>query len=225
MTAQASATTTGSSHRSAGWAAIASGVIGIMAFGSLTAAVQVRSEVLPHAGDLMFRAHDVGLILQSLFLVPVAFGLHALSPRWTPGVSRAMLAVGVVSLSSMVLLLSLVFVTVVWDALYTVPQAVLGVWLMVVNRRLSRALPRGLTWLGTVAGLGLALVGIFPLAYPIFVEPVGFRGPSTDDAAPPTTTANIIIHLVLYIGTFMGVATFPIWTILLGRRMLREGRS
>ena len=219
MTTPPTTTITGSTYRLAGWAAIASGVIGIMAFGLLVAALG------PHwsggAGNLMFRTYDAGVILQSLFMIPVAFGLHALARQRTLGMSRATLAVGVVALSGIVLLVSLIFVNVVWDVLYMIPQGILGVWLVVVNRLMSRVLPRGLTRLGTVAGLGLVLVGTFPLAFAIFVDPVGLHGPIPDDQPFPETTANGIIHIVLLIGTLMGVSTYPIWTILLGRRLLR----
>ena len=53
--------------------------------------------------DLMFKAHHVGVILQYLFMFPVAFGLHTLARQRFPGVSRATLAAGVVSLSFIVL--------------------------------------------------------------------------------------------------------------------------
>jgi len=92
---------------------------------------------------------------------------------------------------------------------------------MVVNRRLSSVLPRSLTRFGTVVGFGLLLVGTFPLAYGIFVDPIGLRGPVPHDYPNLETTANAITHIVLLVGTFMGVVTYPIWTILLGRQLLR----
>lgn len=92
---------------------------------------------------------------------------------------------------------------------------------MVVNRRLASVLPRGLTWFGMVVGFGLLLVGTFPLAYAIFVDPIGLYGPVPLDYPHPKTTANFIIHDVFFVGTVLGVWTYPIWTILLGRRLLR----
>jgi hypothetical protein len=224
MTTLPAATIAGSPYRSAGWAAITSGVFGIMAFGVLFLAVNLMLQKRPELFelmDLMFKTHHVGIILQYVFLIPVAFVLHTLARQQFPGLSRATLAVGVVSLSLIVLCALLFIVNVVADDLYTVPQGVLGGWLMVVSRRLSTVLPRGLMRFGMVVGFGLLLVGTFPLAYGIFVDPIGLRGPVPPDYPNPETPANTIIHLVFYIGTFLGVVTYPIWIILLGRQLLR----
>ena len=122
MTAQASATTTGSSYRVAGWAAITNGVIGIMAFGFLITAVAGRvSSGDERSWELLVRTHDVGVILQSVLMIPAVFALHSLGRQHSPGVSRATAAVGVVALSLIVLFLLLIFVNVVWDVMYMVP--------------------------------------------------------------------------------------------------------
>ena len=65
---------------------------------------------------------------------------------------------------------------------------------MIVNRRLSSVLPRGITRFGTVVGFGLLLVGTFPLAYGIFVDPIGLRGPvppGYPNPRPPRTPSSI----------------------------------
>ena len=224
MTALPEDTPANSTYRSAGRAAITSGVLGILALGLLMVGVASMVKSLPDSSDfanLMFRTHHVGVILQSLFMIPVAFGLHMIATQRLPRVDKATLAVGVASLSSIVLCALLFLVNIVADDLYTVPQGVLGVWLMVVNRRMSSVLPRGLTRFGTVVGFGLLLVGTFPLAYGIFVDPIGLHGPIPPNYPNPDTTANAIIHDVFYVGTILGVWTYPIWTILLGRRLLR----
>jgi hypothetical protein len=224
MTTAPAAPMAGSTYRSAGRAAIASGVFALMTFGLLFVAVNIMLARRPEQFglvDLMFKVHKVGIILQYLFMIPVAIGLHTIASQRFPGVSRAPLAVGVVSLSLIVLCALLFIVNVVADDLYTIPQGVLGVWLMVVNRRLASALPRGITRFGTVVGFGLLLVGTFPLAYAVFVDPIGLRGPVPPDYPNPETTANTIIHIVFYIGTLLGVLTYPVWIILLGRTLLR----
>ena len=76
-----------------------------------------------------------------------------------------------------------------------------------------------------VVGVGLLLVGIFEVGYAIFVSPIGLlipAAPIEDLEIPVDTTANIILHNILVIGSFMGVLTLPIWTIILGRKLLRE---
>lgn len=223
MTAQASATTTGSPYRSAGWAAVLSGVIGIMAFGFLITAVMTRTEMaLSRPIYLMFRAHDIAVVLQFLLMIPVAFALHKLSQ----GMSRATLAVGIGTLSFTVLLLLLAFVGIIADALYMFPQGIFGVWLIFVCWSMHGTLSRGLRWLGMLVGFGLMLVGTFPVGYIIFVDTLILQIPAVDAANypdPDENTANQILHFILAIGSFMGVITLPFWTILLGRRLLREG--
>jgi hypothetical protein len=225
MTTQSATSTAGSTYRSAGRAAISSGAFGIVALALLIVGVNYMITSKAESSglvNLMFKAHAVGVIFQSLFMIPVALVLDALARQQFPNASRATLSLGVVSLSFIVLCELLWIVNVVADDLYTVPQGTLGVWLMVVNRRLSGVLPRGLAWFGVVVGIGLLLVGTFPLAYGIFVDPIALRGPVPPDyPSPPFTTANTIIHGVFYVGTLLGVITYPIWSILLGRRLLR----
>ena len=220
------ATIPGPMYRSAGRAAIASGVFALMAFGFLIVGVNIMFTRRPEwfaLMDLMFKTHHVGVILQYVFMIPVVFGFDALARNEVGGVGRGTLAVGIVSLSLIVIFASLFLVDVVADDLYTVPQGILGVWLIVVNQRLTSVLRRRLTRFGTVVGFGLLLVGIFPLAYGILVDPIGLRGPVPPDYPSPDTTANTIIHIIFYIGTLLGVVTYPVWIILLGRRLTRHG--
>ena len=90
-----------------------------------------------------------------------------------------------------------------------------------MNWRLLGVLGRGLRWLGMIAGFGMVLVGQFPISYVIFVEPVNYFVPIPDDSPMVETTANNIIHLLLFIGTNIGVLPYPIWSMLVGRRLLR----
>jgi hypothetical protein len=226
MTVQVTAATAQSPYRFAGWAGITSGVIGILAFGFLIAALVGRiSSGDERTWEILIRSHDVGVILQSVFLLPVVLAVKSLGHQQSASVGRATAAVGVAALSLVVLFLLLTFVKV-WDAMYMIPQGVLGVWLIVVNRQATGVFPRSLTRLGQVSGVGLLLVGAFPISYAIFVDPIGFHGPVPFDSVPPQApTANAIVHIVLLIGTFMGVTTYPIWAALLGRRLLRMRNS
>ena len=99
------------SYRSAGWAAIASGIIGIIAFGFLITAVLTRTSMeITAPVYFMFRAHDVAVILQLLLIIPVAFALHKFSMQLHSEMSRTTLAVGIGALLFTVLFLLLVFV-------------------------------------------------------------------------------------------------------------------
>lgn len=216
-------TTPSSPYRSTGWAAIVSGAIGILAYASMAAAVFVRAADI--APDLLFSINHVGVILQSLLMIPVARALRRLSHQRPPGMSRATLVFGIAALSLTVICLALILVQLAWDAVYTIPQGLIGVWLILLNWRLSGVLGRGVRWLGMIAGFGMVLVGQFPITYAIFVEPVNFFAPSPDDAPFVETTANNIIHLLLIIGSYFGVLPYPIWSILIGRRLHRESAA
>jgi len=158
----------GSQYRYAGWAAIASGIIGYIAFGFLVAFL------IPHLtehlrGGILIRSHDMGVILQFLLLIPVVFGLHKLLCHRSPGMSQAMLITGIGALSFTILFLLFIFPEILNDTLYMLPQGVFGVWLIAVSRRMRGIFSRGLRWFGIVVGLGLALVGTFPSGEVIFV--------------------------------------------------------
>jgi hypothetical protein len=143
--------------------------------------------------------------------------------------SAAMLNTGIAALLFTCLLLFIIFPKVVADPLYMFPQGIFGVWLIFVCSRMMSKFSRGLRWFGIVVGFGLALVGLFPLGYAIFVDTIILQIPAASDAAvekiPSNTPANITLHYILFTGTFMGIVTLPVWTILLGRRLLREKNS
>ena len=216
------------SYRSAGRAAIASGIIGIFAFGFLITAVLTRTSMeITAPVSFMFRAHDVAIIFQFLLIIPVAFALHKFSMQLHSGMSRTTLAVGIGALSFTVLFLLLVFVNILADTLYMFPQGIFGVWLMVICWRMHGILSQGLRWFGIVVGFGLALVGTFPIGYILFVDTILLKIPAQDLTNYPehTNLANQIIHRILDIGSLMGVITLPIWSILLGRKFLKIDSS
>lgn len=193
-----------------GLAAFASGVCGVVAFGFLFAAVMYR-------GQLTFRYHDAWAALQALFMLPVVYELEIFLRKYYSRGFSPMLGLGVFSLVLDIVFLLLIFFNVLNDALYMVPQGLFGVWLVSVNWRASKSLSRALRLLGMISGVGLVLVGTFPLAYAIFVDSTGFPGPMPEiDTGAPMSSVNTAIHFVLEIGSFTGVATLPIWTLLAG---------
>src|SRR5882672_11024239 len=87
---------TPTTFRAPGRSAIISGIVGLMAYGFLLAAVLTRdSWVVSDFVYYMFRAHDVAVMLQFLFLIPVFSGLHGLTKKNPPGMSQTTLRVGI----------------------------------------------------------------------------------------------------------------------------------
>ena len=215
-------------HTVAGRAAIASGALGVLAFGLLiTFLVKRLSGGTEQATVPVIRAHDVAALLQFLLLVPLVAALAAIAQAGTPAPSRSPMPllrpVGIASLLLVAVCLALIFTKYVPDDLYMIPLGVFGLWLIGANRRMTSLLPRRLTRLGTVAGVGLALIGSFPIAFTLFVDHAHWRGWTPYDYQPPagTDVANAISHLVLVLGTFTGLTTVPVWAALVGRRFLR----
>lgn len=213
------------SYRTAGWAAISSGIIGILAYGFLIGYLAVRNQDM-QTGILIVRFHDAGVILQFFLLIPVASALFKLSQQLHNGITRTTLNIGIGALSFTALFLLLDFPKIIADVLYMFPQGVFGVWLIIVCWRMKGIFSQGLRWFGIVVGLGLALVGIFPLGFAIFVDKIILHIPAAPNEViakiPTDTTANIILHQFVWIGSFLGVFTLPFWTILIGRWLRRK---
>jgi hypothetical protein len=217
-----------SGDRLAGRLAILSGLLGIVAFACLILFLVLRPSPGDHlTSQLLLRSHDVGVILQSLCLMPLALALGAIARRDSPSSSRTTGAAGIAFLCLVVVLMLLSLAKVAADVLYMIPQGAVGLWLIVACRRAASGLPRGLRILGIVAGVGLLLVSVFPIGYALSVDPAILRGPiGDDDPTPPgTDTANQVVHIVLAVGTLIGCSTYPIWSALTGRWLLaRQGR-
>lgn len=227
MTTQTSITTTVSFNPLAARAAFASGVFGLVAVGFLIASLALRATNFEQ-GMLMSRIHNAATIVQVLFMMPVVAALHKLSQQPVQRASPRIQGLGIGALSFTALFLLLGMTRVIADVLYMFPQGVFGVWLMIFCWQARGILAPFLRWFGMVVGLGLALVGTFPLEYAIFVDTIMLAIPAASDAEVqkiPINEANRIIHQILWIGAPLGVLTLPFWTLLLGRRLLRRGAN
>jgi hypothetical protein len=211
-------------YRSAGLNAIVSGILGAFAFGFLVTYLIVRDKNF--AESIYFlRCHDAGVILQFLFLIPVLKGLYMLLKKQLFNVTQTALYIGIGSILLTVLFVFLAFPKIMTDVLYLFPQGIFGVWIIYFNWHMRGILSKGLRWFGIIVGLGLTLAGIFPVGYAIFVDTIILQIPAASDEAvqriPTDTTANVILHQMVAVGTLLGVVTLPIWTILLGRKLSR----
>lgn len=213
------------SYRFTGRLAIASGIIGLMAFGFLVWALVPQWHLGPGDEVLRWKAHDAGVIIQFLLMIPVVFKLNELFRKPPQEKSQSIFILGIGALLITVLLLLMMFfkIKIIAEVLYMVPQGVFGVWLMIVNKRTAGIFSKGLRRLGIVAGFGLLIVGAFPILFAVLVDMIILQGVAPKGYIAPATTANFVIHLMLIFGTLMGVTTYPIWTLLVGRQFLHEG--
>ena len=210
---------TESSFRLPGWEILISGIIGLLSFGFLIAFLILRSPS-PSLGIFMIRVHDIGVIIQFLLITLFALGFYTILHQRSPGMSLLNLCIGAAALFFTILFLILGSNKIISDTLYMFPQGVFGIWLIKLNSIMLNILPKSLRRLGKVVGAGLILVGTFPFIFAIFVDPeIGFQ-PIPKNYVDKDNPANIIAHIILLIGTFMGVLTLPIWSILTGRKLL-----
>lgn len=118
--------------RRAGQLAILGGAFGIAAFACLISFLLTSSS----AGDqglsrLLLRSHAVGVILQSLGLIPLALALDAIARRNLPGSNRST-GVAAVALLALVKLvhIALAIGTLIGCSTYPVWSALAGRWLV-----------------------------------------------------------------------------------------------
>lgn len=220
----APAKTTAESYRSTGRAAIASGVIGLVAYGFLWAfLLTMGSGGDEQAGRLLITTHDVGVLLQSLFMIPLVLTFGGIVGQRSPSARRSSVVMGIAALVLTVFSLLLIIANMVAGPFFMLWQGLLGIWLIVVNRLVSGTISGGLRRFGTVVGVGLMIAAVFPVGNFLFVDPT--LGPLPFNYEPPAGTerANEILHNILVIGGFLGVAPLPIWTALVGRKLLKMG--
>jgi hypothetical protein len=225
MTTSSATTLTGSTYRFGGWAAIASGVFGIIAFWTLIAyltttpteilesKVVLEPGVMPPMARLLLTSNSVGVMLQALFMIPVAFALHDFGRQRSPGVSRAAVTVGIIALCGVALLELLPLVNPeVSDILFMGPMGFVGVWLIVVNCLVAGVLSKTLRIVGIVVGVGWVIEG----ASFFFLG-----GLAVLTNGPQAYADDVDFHNGIAIGGVPGNLLYPIWAILLGRKLLR----
>jgi hypothetical protein len=220
MTVTAAAFPTSLSTSFSSRATLASGVIGMVASGLLIAADQLRAWRLASRPVFMylFTSHDAASIFQSLLLIPVALALYTLCRRRSPVASVASVTAGVTGLCAIAMLQSLRFVSIGPETLYMLPQGLVGVWLIVVNWRLSNTFPAHVTRTGIIAGVGLIMIAASLLGV------IGYFGMGILSGVPPANDpqarlVNRVLHYNLDAGTWLGKPLYPIWALLIARRL------
>jgi NAD/NADP transhydrogenase beta subunit len=209
-----------------GRSTLASGVVGIIGFAFLVAALVAPTPVdsVTRRYPILFLWQDGWLIAQTLLLIPAVFAVRRLMRQDNARADQTTFLLGMAGLLLVALTLALIFTGTASDMLYMAPQGCVGLWLVLANRGLRGSLPRLLTRLGFVAGIGLMIVALGFATYALLVEPRILTGPLSNAEIDAATwsTANIGSHIELAVGTLMGRSTFPVWTILLGRELLRQ---
>jgi hypothetical protein len=111
------------------------------------------------------------------------------------------------------------------NGIYTVPQGVFGVWLVYMSWRMKTVFGGPLRGFGMVVGTGLLLFGLFLVGYVMLVSTMPLRIPAAsveEQESVPFDEANTFLHQFIWLGALMGVYPLPVWTVLVGAKLLRR---
>lgn len=210
-------------HHFSGWAAVASGVVGLIALAALFVYLSTQfgefqeTGTIPPAGWVLLRINYAGVMLQALLLMPAAVTLDKLLRPASPKVSQLAIGTGVAGLCGVAVLRLLLLLTpAVSDILFMGPLGFVGVWLAIVNLLASGVLPRALRVVGLLAAIGLIIVG----ASFFFLG-----GLAVLHDGPFAYQDNAEFHLGIAIGGIPGFILYPIWAILTGCTLSRRRKS
>ena len=214
-----------SNVRRTGRIALVSGLLGLLGVGLLIAAL-VAPTPAPDSmrrSTSLFAWQNAVVVLQALMMIPVILGLFRATSQSKPNRGLSVVSIGIFGQLALIVAAGLLFTGAVSDMLYMAPIGLVGLWLLLINTRDDELFSRGITWTGRVAGIGLLLIGIGFMIYGVFVAPAVFLRPLSNPEldAQSLTTPNLIAHICMAAGTFLGRLIYPIWAIVLGRRMIQ----
>jgi hypothetical protein len=175
------------------------------------------------------RRHDVAVALASLSIAAAAWSLREVTASKGGIVGNAAAWLGTICGIATALLLALVFLTGASDMLYMLPQGGIGLWLIALCAKKPVGFGIGTRVLGFVAGAGLLLIAVsfvmIALALgPALVTLVDARSLGANPAGV-ASPLNAWGHLVLNVGSLLGVPTYPLWAWLASRALQRAAFS
>ena len=142
--------------RYAGWSAIVSGIATIIGF--------VTIIIFFSVGQPWGTMNDVSSVILAFSLLPVLLALYYLHRQHAPGITLAVLVIGVLALLvAAVFQLLLIFGIIAFEQTAVIVPAAFGLFgaaLAIYNvlSRMHGSLPNTLAWLGIVAGVSYVLV-------------------------------------------------------------------
>jgi hypothetical protein len=200
-----------------GWSAILSGAIDLLGFVFLLIFFAVEAPGWIQSGEpdtppLFGTLNDASFIFVALFMIPLAVGLHKIIRRQNPTLSLISLIIGMTGMLVTGIIQGLYVPRVIQTAqqgiLVGIGLGLIGLWMILVNAQGHAAhLPRGLTWLGIVAGVSIVLL-------PVAV--IGIGGSAFLDD-PSIALSNPLFMFAFAAGVLGFSIGYAIWAIVLGR--------
>lgn len=212
-----------SNIRRTGQIALVSGLLGLLGVGLLIAALAAPTPAPDsmRRSTSLFAWQNAAVVLQALTMIPVTLGLFRVTSRSKPNDGLLVVSIGLFGQLTLTLAAGLLFTGTVSDMLYMAPIGIVGIWLLLINLRDDEVFSRAVVWTGRIAGIGLLLIGVGFMIYGAFVASAVFVRPlsNAEIDAQSLTPPNLIAHICMAAGTLLGRLIYPIWTILLGRRI------
>ncbi len=201
------------------WLAIVSGLAGLLSFSCVmtylfTPSFRMEdSGTMPHAARVLMNTNFLAAMLQAVFMLPVVSGLSGMSGQRSPLPSRIASFLGITGFSLVALFRVLpIFNPRVSDILFMAPTGLIGMWLLIVNWLSKGTQSRATVILGMIAGVFLLGVGLnFACNGGVAVFTQG----------PLAYSNNVPFHIGLGLTGAPAFTLFPLWSILLGIRLLK----
>ena len=202
-----------------GWSAILSGAIDLIGFVFLLLFFALEAPLWIQSGEpdtppLFGTISDASSIFVALFMIPVAVALNKINRSQHPTLSLISLIIGMTGMLATAIIQALYVTRLIQTTqegvLVGIASAFTGLWMILVNV-LGRAanLPRGLAWLGIVAGVSIIL--------PVAIIAIGGSA-FLDD---PSIALSNPLFMFAFAASVLGVSVgYAIWAILLGRLFL-----
>ena len=203
-----------------GWSAILSGVIDLLGFVFLLIFFALEAPRWIQSGEpetppLFGTLNDASFIFVALFMIPLAVALHKIIRSQNPTVSLISLIIGMTGMLVTGIIQGLYVPRVIQTAQQGIVVGIglgfIGLWMILVNAQGHAAhLPRGLTWLGIVAGVSIIQV-------PVAVIAIG----GTAFLDDPSIALNNPFFMFAFAAGVLGISIgYAIWAIWLGRLFL-----
>lgn len=203
-----------------GWSAILSGALDLIGFVFLLLFFALEAPRWIESGEpntppLFGTLNDASFIFVALFMIPVAVALNKMNQSQSPTFSLISLVIGMTGMLATAIIQGLYVPRLIQTAqqgiLLGTALFLIGLWMILVNALGRDAnLPRGLAWLGIVAGVSIILLPLAGIAI----------GGSAFLDDPSIALSNPLFMFAFAAGVLGFSLGYAIWAILLGRLFL-----
>jgi hypothetical protein len=207
---------------------LGSAVLWLLGFIFLFLYLSTRTKTGVHFEFNLWRwLHDGTVALASLSIAAAAWSLRNATTSKGGSIGSGIAWLGTISGITSATLLALILLTGASDMLYMFPQGGIGLWLIALCAWRPAELGAATRVLGFVTGAGLVLIAVSFVMIATALGPALFALANANnvgvDPADVAFPLNSHGHLVLYVGSLLGIPAYPVWASLAWRALRRAG--